>query len=77
MRKLKKFVAVLMSVFVLGIAAPQALAGDMNTTPTTPGETNTPPGETSGPPAPGETQGPTLAAWAKIILQILGNSWNI
>lgn len=91
MRKLKTFVAVLMLVFVLGIAVPQALAG----------EVNTPPGETSGPPAPGETQGPSItgtakspgiiecppalgetqgpgfASWADIIFQILGNSWNI
>jgi hypothetical protein len=31
MRKLKTFVAVLMLVLVLGLAAPQALAGDVQT----------------------------------------------
>ena len=92
MRKLKTFVAVLMLVFVLGIAVQQAFAGDTMTPPgetqgpPVPGEMNTPPGETQGPslngitdtpPAPGEVSTPGFASWADIIFQILGNSWNI
>jgi len=79
MSKLKTFVAVLMLIFVLGLAAPQALAGDMNEPP---GETNAPPGitgelNTPPAPAPGDTPGTGFASWAKIFFQILGNSWSV
>ena len=66
MSKLKTFVAVLMLVFVLGLAAPQALAGDMNEPP---GETNAPPGETQGP--------PSFADWASVLVQIFGQTWSV
>jgi len=66
MRKLKKVVAVLMLVFMLGLAAPQALAGDMNDPP---GETNSPPGETQTP--------PSFADWASVFVQILGQTWSV
>ena len=79
MRKMKTFIGVLMLVFVLGLAAPQALAGDQHT----PGVLQGPPAET----APGEvhTPGlageinapPTLADWTKMLIQILGNSWKL
>ena len=68
MSKLKTFVAVLMLVFVLGLAAPQVLAGETQC----PGALQTPPGETQTP--PGEIQGPGFADWARIIFQILGAS---
>jgi hypothetical protein len=76
MRKLKTFVAVLMLVFVLGLAAPKASFAD--------GGVTQGPNFTQGVPnvAPegvcGETQGPAgLADWAGIIFQILGNGWNV
>ena len=76
MRKVKTFLAVLMLVFVLGLATPQALAGDTLTPPGLTGETQTPPGQLDSP--PGTTQGPPgFADWANIIIQILGNGWNI
>lgn len=76
MRKLKTFVAVLMLVFVLGLAAPQALAGDMHTPGfTEPGEMQSPPGQTETP--PGDTQGPGLATWASTIFLILGSVWYV
>ena len=68
MRKLKTFIAVLMLVFVLGLAAPQALASDVNSTPTTPGETSCPPGD-------GHTTG--FADWVDALSTIFGNSWTI
>ena len=90
MRKLKTFVAVLMLVFVLGIAVPQALASGGETqgpsitgTAESLGIIECPPalGETQGPgitdTPPGEISTPGFADWAKIIFQILGNSWNI
>jgi hypothetical protein len=68
MRKLKTLVAILMLVFVLGLAAPQALAGETSTPPA-PGETSTPPGETSTPPG--------FADWASVLVQIFGQSWSV
>ena len=67
MRRLKTLIAVLMLVFVSGLAAPQALAGETSTPPA-PGETSTPPGETSTPPG--------FAASAGVLLQIHGQSWS-
>lgn len=66
MRKLKTFIAVLMLLFVLGLAAPQALAGEIEIPP---GDTLTPPGQIETPPG--------FADWANIIIQICGNSWSI
>jgi hypothetical protein len=74
MRKLKTFVAVLMLVFVLGLAAPQALAGETSAPPA-PGETQSPPGETNSPPGDGHTTG--FADWASALSLIFGNSWTI
>jgi len=62
MRKLKTFVAVLMLVFVLGIAVPQAFADGGETQ----GPSLTDPGDGHGPGMPGEintpgiTQGPGI-----------------
>ena len=72
MRKLKTFVAALMLVFVLGISAPQTLAGELQTPP---GNTESSPGQTEAP--PGGTQGTGFASWANMILQICGNGWNV
>jgi hypothetical protein len=74
MRKLKTFVGVLMLAFVLGLAAPQALAGEI-TGPPAPREINTPPGETQTPPRDGHTTG--FADWASALSLIFGNSWTI
>jgi hypothetical protein len=74
MRKLKTFVAALMLVFVLGIAAPQALAGDMNSPPApAPGDVGFPPGDIH---IPGRAA-PGVAFWARTLVLILGNSWNV
>ena len=67
MRKLKRVIPVLMLVFVLGLAAPQALAGEV-TTPPAPGETSCPPGD-------GHTTG--FADWVDALSTIFGNSWTI
>jgi hypothetical protein len=87
MRKLKTFVAALMLVFVLGIAAPQALAGDMNSPPApAPGDVGFPPGDiqTPGiagdihiPGKTGEMGTPGIAFWATTLVTVLGNSWNV
>jgi hypothetical protein len=62
MRKLKTFVAVVMLVFVLGLAAPQAFAGDIAT-----------PGYTEPQEAPGDIGSPGFADWAKIFFQMFVN----
>ena len=78
MRKLKTFVAVLILVFVVGLAAPQASFADggetqgpsITGTAESSGITDTPPGEVNSP--PGDTQGPGFATWAKIFFLIFG-----
>ena len=58
MRKLKIFVAVLMLVFVLGIAVPQAFADGGETQ----GPNLTDPGDGHGPGSPGQIETPGITA---------------
>ena len=67
MGKLKRFVAALMLLFVLNIAAPQALAGDVGF----------PPGDIHIPGITGDILTPGFADWASALVLILGNSWNV
>ena len=70
MRKLKTFVAVLMLVFVVGLAAPQALAGQIETPGFT--EPQNAPGDIDTPGITGEIHTPGFATWAKIFFLMFG-----
>lgn len=89
MLTIKKVVAVLMLILVVGVNAPCAF-GDPGETSTPPGQLEPPPGETNGPPCgetsappgetntpPGEINGPPAAgmsAW--MLFQFLANGWR-